>query len=125
MTKSLTILLGTILACMLLVQIAANAASEMIYWETYDPSSGRLLWAGVVAAGLLLGGSVLMLHKPRIAAGAYFVSLPLLILYETEHNRNFLSISLDKSIATWLGFGIVLLVILAATTDYLERQGPE
>lgn len=122
MTKALTILLGAILTCMLLIQIAANLAADMHYWETGDISTGRLLWCGVVAAGLLLGGSVLTLHKPRIAAGSFLLSLPLLFLYETEHNRNYLSISMDESIAIWIGVGTVVLIILALLSDALDRQ---
>jgi len=111
--KAFTILFGTILGSVLLTQIAINAASDIEYWEVGKDSSGRLLWCGVVAAGLLIGGAILVLLDARLAAGAFVVSLPLLVLYEGQHNRNLLSLAVDKSIAGWIGAGIVLAVVSA------------
>lgn len=122
MLKSLTIVLGAILASMLMFQIAANTASEMVYWETYDPASSRLLWCGVIAVGLLLGGTVMMLQKPRFAAMVFAVSLPLMFLYEAEYNRNYLSTPMDESVAYWIGFGIVALAVLAWFSGELEKE---
>lgn len=113
MLKSATMLLGSILTAMLSFQVAANAASDIHYWEVGDPAPGPLLWCGVLAIGLLLGGTILMLHDPRISIGAYVLSLPLMGVYEMEHSKNFLSIPLDDSTTWWLVLGIVVLIAMA------------
>lgn len=109
--KACTILIAAITGSVLMTQIAVNAASDIEYWDTGKDSSGRLLWCGVVAAGLLIGGAVLVLLDARLAVSAFVVSLPLLALYEGQHNRNLLSLAVDKSIAGWIAAGIVLAIV--------------
>lgn len=117
MLRAIAILLGSILTAILAFQVAVNAASDMIYWETGENSTGRLLWCGVVSVGLLMGGTILLLHNTRYAAAAFVLSLPLIIVYEMEHNQNYLSISLDRSVAWWIGVGVVMVTTLALITN--------
>lgn len=119
--RTLTILLGAVTASALAFQIAMNAAMDIAYWETGDESSGWSIWYGVIAAGLLLGATILILHRPKVASGVFLVCLPLVILYESEQKRTFLSLEIPESIAFWIGTMTVVLAMMA----YACAQGQE
>lgn len=119
--RVITTIAGSIATAALMMQIAVNAALDIEYWEVGDTSSGRSIWFGVIAAGLLLAGSILVQHQALAASIAYLVSMPLVVLYEFDHNSNFLSISVSKTLGNWMWFVCLVLTGLALANWQIEK----
>ena len=121
MLRTITILVGAIATAVVMFQVAINAATDIHYWKVGSEDPSALLWCGVIAAGLLLGGTILMLHRPRAAALAYGAAVPLLALYEVEFASNYLSLAVSRSIGAWLVAGALVLTVLAALCPKVDR----
>lgn len=122
--RAVAILLGGLTTATLAFQVAMIGAMDIAYWDTGDPSSGRSIWFGVAAVGLLLGATILVPHLPRIAAVTCLACLPLIWLYEFDQNRNFLSLEISESISTWITLATIMLAItawLSASMDALPE----
>ena len=120
--KAITVIAGSITAAALAMQIAVNASLNIEYWEVGDASSGRSIWFGVIAVGLMLAGSILVQHQALIASVAFAVSMPLVVLYEFDHNNNFHSISVSKTLGNWMWLVALLLAALAQVCWRLDRD---
>lgn len=80
--------------------LSFQVAMDIAYWDAGEASSGRSIWYGIIAVGLLLGATILVPPLPRLSAVTYLGCLPLVWLYEQEQNRNFYSLELSESIST-------------------------
>ncbi len=120
--KAITVIAGSITAAALAFQIAVNASLNIEYWEVGDGSSGRSIWFGVIAVGLMLAGSILVQRQALIASVAFVVSMPLVVLYEFDHNSNFISISVNKTLGNWMWVAALLLAALAQVCWRLDRD---
>lgn len=120
--KAVTVIAGSITAAALAFQIAVNASLNIEYWEVGDASSGRSIWFGVIAVGLILAGSILVQRQALIASIVFALSTPLVVLYENDHNSNFLSISVSKTLGNWMWVAALLLVALAQLCWRLDRS---
>ena len=124
MLRALTILAGSVTAMVLAFQVAMISAMDIKYWDVADASSGWSIWYGVIAVGLILGASILVLHQPRMASAVFLACLPLVILYEYYQNEKFYSLEIPESIAFWLGTMTVVLGIMAYLCSHFEPKLP-
>lgn len=124
MLRTLTILAGSVTSMVLAFQVAMISAMDIKYWDVADASSGWSIWYGVIAVGLMLGASILVLHQPRMASAVYLACLPLVILYESYQSEKFYSLEIPESLGFWIGMMTVVLGIMAYLCSHFQARTP-